>query len=85
MTVSLRGNLATEKGILKSQVLGKGTYNQPASIQEAVATKPKRKSFLGNVLLREDSRGIANPDKGDLDEWVVLKNSDPHLTPCTRQ
>ena len=71
-----------KKGISKSQI-PLGTNGPTASIQEAAATKPKKKSLTHPALLREDSRGISNPDKGDWDEWVVLKNSDPHLTPCT--
>ena len=58
-------HLHTGKGTSKSQRLRNSALcDQPASIQEAVATKSKRKSFPGNTLLREDSRGITNPDKG---------------------
>lgn len=57
-----------KKGISKRQLFGKGTYDHPASIQEAVATTPKRKSSLDAAPLREASRKISNPDTGDGDE-----------------
>lgn len=53
-----------KKHISKSHICGRGTHDQPASIPDAVATKPRRKSFPNAALLREDSGGISNPAKG---------------------
>lgn len=38
-----------QEGYSKSQILGEGTHDKPASIQKAVATKHERKSSPANL------------------------------------
>ena len=88
-----RRETLAQEGYSKGWILGEGTRDKPVSLQKAVATKPKRKSSPINrgqqipnkCSSTRQSRKISNPDKGDWDERVLLKNADPQLTPCTIQ